>query len=92
MRNTKALSAKAKQMQVTPIRKDTYIVKSPSGKTYTVRLMPSVEGGMCNCNWGKYRKAADNHRSGCSHVLGVYANLEELQGRKSYAHADLENA
>lgn len=82
MRSPKVLQAKSKTHQVIPLDHNTFNVKSGnSGNSYQVRLYPNIEGGVCNCKWGEYRRYADFYRSGCSHVQAVYRHLEGLAGR-----------
>lgn len=72
----KAVNLKARKHEVTPLDHDTFRVKSGnSGQEYLVRLLPD-EGGTCDCSWGQYRKYSDSYRSGCSHVIAVYQQIE----------------
>ena len=93
MRNAKALQAKTKTHNVTPLDHNTFeVVSGSSGSRYLVRLDPSISGGVCNCEWGKYRRGADFYRSGCSHVQAVYKHLENLAGRETSTWASEEDA
>jgi hypothetical protein len=91
--NPKSLNVKAKTHDVTPLDNDTFRVKSgTSGNEYFVRLLPDVEGGMCNCAWGQRRKRGDNYRSACSHVQAVYKQWEGFKNRTTTSWASKEDA
>lgn len=65
MRHPKRMIQKAKQCKVRVVDDYNYlfVVKSPSGKEYDVRLGAIAQ---CTCDWSNY------HRYGvCSHVLAV---------------------
>lgn len=91
--NPKAINKKAKTHDVIPLDHDTFRVKSSSSsQEYLVRLLPNEDGGTCNCNWGKYRRYQDGHRSGCSHVQAVYQQMESHRSRSTSAWSTVEDA
>jgi len=93
MRHPKALQTKVKIHQVIPLDHNTFrVVSGNSGNSYLVRLYPDVPGGVCDCEWGKYRKYSDFYRSGCSHVQAVYRHLENLAGRETSTWASIKDA
>lgn len=93
MRQPKALQAKAKTHQVIPLDHDIFRVTSGnSGNSYLVRFLPDVQGALCDCKWGEYRKYADFHRSGCSHVQAAYKYLENMGNRETSTWASEEDA
>lgn len=90
--NPKAVNQKARKHEVTPLDHDTFRVKSGnSGQEYLVRLLPG-EGGTCNCSWGQYRKYSDGYKSGCSHVIAVYQQIEGQRTRTTSAWASVTDA
>jgi len=91
--NPKKLQKKAKEHTVTPLDHNQFrVVSGSSGSTYFVRLQHGVEGAVCNCKWGQYRKWADHYRSGCSHVQAVYRFMEEDRNRVPSAWITKEDA
>lgn len=90
--NPKGVNRKARKHEVTPLDHDTFRVKSGnSGQEYLVRLLPG-EGGTCDCSWGQYRKYSDGYKSGCSHVMAVYQQIEGQRTRTTSAWASETDA
>ena len=62
--HAKDIQRKSRHLCVRQVRANWYTVLNPqSGKTYHVNL--GLNGGTCNCPWGRRRPVAD-HRSGCA--------------------------
>ena len=65
----KQIQHKSRHLAVRQIRPNWYKVSSPASKLeYDVNL--GLNGGTCSCTWGRNRPAQD-HRSGCSHVIAA---------------------
>lgn len=91
--NPKAVNQKARKHKVTPLDHDTFRVKSGnSDQEYLVRLLPGEDGGTCNCNWGQHRKYNEGYKSGCSHVLAVYQQMEGQRNRSTSAWSSMTDA
>lgn len=91
--NPKTVNQKARKHDVTPLDHDTFRVKSgSSGQEYLVHLLPGEEGGTCDCSWGQHRKYSDGYKSGCSHVMAVYQQIEGQRTRTTSAWASVTDA
>lgn len=60
-----------------------------SQREYDVNL--GLNGGTCTCAWGRYRPAND-HRSGCSHVIAALNYRARLHGLQLSVWANEQDA
>jgi len=91
--NPKKLQAKSRTHNVTPLDHNVFRVKSGSSdKEYLVRLQHDIEGAVCDCRWGQFRRFNDHYRSACSHVQAVYRHLEDHRNRAPSAWISEEDA
>ncbi len=92
IKNAKAIQSKSKTHTVKHLSGCAFEVTSgASGSVYHVTL-DGNGGGHCTCDWAKYRPASGGFRSGCSHVVAVYAFLAEQEERTVSAWADPQQA
>lgn len=91
IKNAKTIQNKSKGHTVKETGLHTFsVVSGTSGEEYTVTMVG--QGATCTCPWGQYRRNDDRRRSGCSHVVAVYAHLESEAGRKVSAWTDESQA
>jgi hypothetical protein len=78
--NTKYIQKKSRDYVVRQIRPNWFKVSGgPENSEYDVNL--GLNGGTCTCVWGRFRPAQD-HRSGCSHVIAALNYRARLHGRR----------
>lgn len=87
----KRLQSKSKVHEIIPQGDNIFGVTSgASGNTYRVVLL-LAGGATCSCPWGQYRPYDGGHKSGCSHVMAVYAYIEaQVADRRVSAWTDAE--
>jgi hypothetical protein len=84
--NAKKIQRKSRHCTVRQIRPNWFKVGSGAGsREYDVNL--GVNGGTCTCAWGRFRPAQD-HRSGCCHVIAAINYRARLHGQRTSVWSD----